>query len=63
MGRSQASYKKNFNLRPSVHLWRRWASWRTRGRPGLVKEKGRKEGMKEGRREKERERERERERK
>jgi hypothetical protein len=22
----------------------RWASWRTRGRPGLVKEKGRKEG-------------------
>jgi hypothetical protein len=46
MGRSQASYKKNFNLQTSVHLWRRWA----RGRPGLVKEKGRKE------RERERER-------
>jgi hypothetical protein len=51
MDRSQASYKKNFNLQPSVHLWRRWASWRTRGRPGLVKEKGRKEGRRERERE------------
>jgi hypothetical protein len=57
MGRSQASYKKNFNPQPSVHLWRRWASWRTKGRPGLVKVKGRKEGMKEGNKERERERE------
>jgi hypothetical protein len=57
MGRSQASYKKNFNPQPSVHLWRRWASWRTKGRPRLVKVKGRKEGMKEGNKERERERE------
>jgi hypothetical protein len=31
----------------------RWASWRTRGRPGLVKEKGRKKGRKEGERKRE----------
>jgi hypothetical protein len=42
-----------------VHLWRRWASWRTKGRPGLVKVKGRKEGRNEGRKQGKRKRERE----
>lgn len=35
-----------------MHLWRTWDSWRTRGRPGPVKEKGRKEGEREREREK-----------